>query len=695
MALLLEDYFLDVQNTVRTRAVADGSFTQPAFTHEMADRLSVADEVDSLSVYSLETTGSRNRRIAVDGVGIDDEENQVVLVISDHRSSDEIETLTTTEAKRHFGALQAFLETAMDGSYSSRFDPSSPAYADAESIHELRARGELDKVRLYLLSNAQLSDSIRSFPSEKHGGVEVEFHIWGIERFHRVELSQLGREELDIDLTEWVADGLPALPASSAGSGVDTFLVVIPGELLANIYERFGSRVLESNVRAFLTNRGKVNKGIQGTLLQAPELFLPYNNGITATASAITTSPSAGTLAITAIRDLQIVNGGQTTASLYFARRNEKVDLRDAFVQMKLIVVDHDRIEELVPKISRWANTQNKVSESDFFSNHPFHQRMEEKSRLLRTPTRAGEHHETKWFYERSRGQYLSEKNKLSTRDAKKFALEYPKEQVIDKTLAARYLNSWDQQPHIVSSGLQRNFMLFANSVSSAWEKSDLVFDDYYFRALVGKAILFETLQSAVSKSDWYRANQGYRLNIITYTVARFALAVAESDAGAEMDFDKLWELQAIPEDLVEELVALAEDVREVLVDPGRPVTNVTEWAKRPACWEAVKAVPFDLPPEYSHLLRSGDDVRDARRSGRKAQRVDSEINAQVEVVNLGQKYWINLRNFGRRTKQLSDTDLSFISYATGEKGQIPSEKQCKRLLEIRERMVESGFVGR
>jgi hypothetical protein len=213
MALLLEDYFLDVQNTVRTRAVADGSFTQPAFTHEMADRLSVADEVDSLSVYSLETTGSRNRRIAVDGVGIDDEENQVVLVISDHRSSDEIETLTTTEAKRHFGALQAFLETAMDGSYSSRFDPSSPAYADAESIHELRARGELDKVRLYLLSNAQLSDSIRSFPSEKHDGVEVEFHIWGIERFHRVELSQLGREELDIDLTEWVADGLPALPA--------------------------------------------------------------------------------------------------------------------------------------------------------------------------------------------------------------------------------------------------------------------------------------------------------------------------------------------------------------------------------------------------------------------------------------------------------------------------------------------------
>lgn len=695
MALQLEEYFLDVQNTVRTRASADGSFTTPAFTHEMAEKLSLADEVDSMSVYSFETTGSRKKRIAIDGASVGDEDNQAVLVITDFRSGDDLETLTTTEAKRHFAALEAFVDAALDGSFANMFDQSSPAFQDAQSLNELRSRGALDKVRLYLLSNAQLSSSIKSFPSTSHDGLELEYHIWGIERFHRVELSQLGREELDIDLTEWVPTGLPALRASTAGSDVDTYLVVIPGQVLANIYERFGSRVLESNVRAFLTNRGKVNKGIQGTLLQTPELFLPYNNGITATASTITTTATGPTLAISAMRDLQIVNGGQTTASLYFARRNENVDLGGAYVQMKLIVIDGSRAEELVPNISRFANTQNKVSESDFFSNHPFHQRMEEKSRLLRTPTRAGEHHETKWFYERARGQYLSEKNKLSTRDAKKFELEYPKQQVIDKTKAARYLNSWDQQPNVVSSGLQRNFMLFAKSVSSTWETGDLVFDDYYYRSLVAKAILFETVHSAVSKSDWYQANTGYRLNIITYTVARFALAVDQSDSGAEFDFDKIWEAQAIPEDLVEELVALAEDVRECLVDPGRPVSNVTEWAKREPCWTSVKEIPFDFPPEFNHLLRNREQVRETRRNGRKAQRVDSQINAQVEVVNLGAPYWVKLRDFGRKTHQLTDTDLSFIAYATGERGSIPSEKQCSRLLEIRDRLVAAGFAGR
>lgn len=691
----LVDYFLDIQNTVRTRASADGSFTRPAFTSEMADRLSLAEEVDALSVYSFETTGSRNRRIAIDGASIEPDENQVAIAIADYRSGGEIETLTTTEARRHFGALEAFVDAAIDGTFAERFDESSPAFEDAHTINELQRRGELDKVRLYLLSNAQLSDSIKSFPSETHGGLELEYHIWGIERFHRVELSQLGREELDIDLTEWVPTGLPALPASSTGSDVDTYLLVIPGGVLANIYGRFGSRVLESNVRAFLTNRGKVNKGIQGTLLQTPELFLPYNNGITATASAITTDSSGPVLSIMSLRDLQIVNGGQTTASLYFAQRNEKVSLEDVYVQMKLIVVDGAQTDDLVPKISRYANTQNKVSESDFFSNHPFHQRMEEKSRLLRTPTRAGEHHETKWFYERTRGQYLSEKNKLSTRDAKKFALEYPKEQVIDKTKAARYLNTWNQQPHIVSSGLQRNFMLFAQSISSAWESSDLAFNDAYFRSLVAKAILFEAVQSAVSQSDWYRASQGYRLNIVTYSIARFAQAVEESELGEEFDFDRIWELQGIPEELLGELTALAEDVREVLVDPGRPVTNVTEWAKRPQCWDAVREVPFDFPPEYGHLLRKKEEVRESRRRGRKAQQVDKRINAQVEVVELGQPYWVKLRDFGRRTKQLSETDLSFLAYATGEKGKVASEAQCKRLLQIRERMVEAGFVGR
>lgn len=691
----LEDYFLDVHNSVRTRASADGSMMKPAFTLEAAERLSLADEIDSLAVYSIETTGARNRRIAIDGSDLDDEENQVVLAITDFRPSADLETLTTTDAKKTFGALEAFAQCALDGTFSEYFDPSTQAYQDAHTIRERHRENRLDKLRLYLLSNAKLSDKIKSFPSNSIDGVQVEFHVWGIDRFHQVETSELGRDEIDIDLTEWLPAGISALDASTPGSDVETLLLVIPGEVLANIYERHGSRVLESNVRSFLSNRGKVNKGIQGTLFQSPELFLPYNNGITATATAITATDSGGIRTITSIRDLQIVNGGQTTASLYYARRNEKIDLSRAFAQMKLIVVDDSRAQELVPKISRFANTQNKVSDSDFFSNHPFHVRMEEKSRLLWTPRQPGVHHLTKWFYERTRGQFLNEKNKLSTANAKKFETEFPKTQMITKTDAAKYLMTWDQQPHMVSSGAQKNFVAFANSISGKWDQSDLQFDDRFFRALVGKAILFRALESAVSQSDWYKANTGYRANIVTYTIARLALAVSVLGGGQEFNFDAIWNGQIAPEPVLDELLGLAESVREVLVDPSRPVENVTEWAKRPLCWDRIRDVPFDFPPELDPWLVSAEEAREKKKSSKSLQKTDKGIGSQTLVIELGTNYWVKLREFGQKLNELSDVDLSFISYATLERGKVPSEKQCDKILGIRDRMIDLGFSER
>jgi hypothetical protein len=429
--------------------------------------------------------------------------------------------------------------------------------------------------------------------------------------------------------------------------------------------------------------------------MQSPELFLPYNNGITATASAISATGSGDIRIVTSIRDLQIVNGGQTTASLYYARRNDKIDLSKSFVQMKLIVVNESRAQDLVPKISRFANTQNKVNESDFFSNHPFHQRMEEKSRRILTPKRAGEHHETKWFYERTRGQYLNEKNKLSSRDARKFDIEYPKNQLITKTDAAKYLVTWQQEPHLVSAGAQKNFIAFADTISRAWESSDLAFDDSYFRCLVAKGIIFKTVESAVSQSDWYKANTGYRANIVTYAIARFANAASEVRKGSEFNLEAIWNLQSVPIEILEELLEIAESVRDVLVDPSRSVMNVTEWAKRAACWEKVREIPFDFPPELSDWILTIDEVREKKADGKKTQKIDNGIEAQAEVLRLGNPYWIRLRDFGRKMNKLSETDLSFIGYATGERGKLPSEKQCIRLIEIRDRIVELGFEGR
>jgi hypothetical protein len=360
-----------------------------------------------------------------------------------------------------------------------------------------------------------------------------------------------------------------------------------------------------------------------------------------------------------------------------------------------LIVVDSNQANDLVPRISRYANTQNKVSDSDFFSNHPFHVRMEEKSLLIRTPRLAGQHFETKWFYERTRGQYLNERNKRSSRDRKTFEAEFPKAQMLTKTDAAKYIVSWAQEPFVVSSGAQKNFLAFAKQVSEQWEKSELLFDDRYFRGLVAKAILFRSLESAVSQADWYKANTGYRANIVTYTIARFSLAASSVGDGKEFDLESIWNLQRVPDDLMEEVLGLAESVREVLVDPSRPVENVTEWAKRPQCWDAVSQLPFDFPIELNHYLASASEVAERRRSGRSAQRLDNGIVAQTKVIDLGETYWRDLKKFALRTRALSDDDLSLLDVAALEGGRVPSERQAKKILAIRARIVELGFRER
>src|ERR1022692_435744 len=147
--------------------------------------------------------------------------------------------------------------------------------------------------------------------------------------------------------------------------------------------------------------------------------------------------------------------------------------------------------QDVVPDISRFANSQNKVSEADFFSNSPFHVRLEELSRRILTPARPGVTYQSKWFYERARGQYASEKAKLGkSAEEKKFAATFPRTQVITKTDAAKYAVSWARKPHLVSAGAQKNFFAFANEIADKWESSSESFNESYFKDLVGQAIL-------------------------------------------------------------------------------------------------------------------------------------------------------------------------------------------------------------
>ena len=684
----MTDFRGELLNAVRMRADVDGEYTRTAFVQEISERLSEAEQVDNLVPTHFDGVGGNRKRLRVDGYDLGDADDSVVLAVAIFNDDDQVTNVTATEVAKALGALEGYLHDAVNGTFEIDREPSDPA---VQLAVDLRHRGaSVTRYRLYLLCDSPLSASVKHLPSSELNGVPVDYHVWDINRLEQLQTSSQGREELQISLAEWLPEGLAALRLTGE-SGFETYLAAVPGPVLADLYGRHGSRLLESNVRAYLQGRGKVNKGIRTTVLKEPDMFLAYNNGVTATATGVELDTRGN---ITHITDLQIVNGGQTTASLFYVRRDlsPKPDLSNIFVQMKLVVVDEDRARDLVPSISRFANSQNKVSEADFFSNSGFHVRLENLSRRLLAPAKPGVHFQTRWFYERTRGQYQNEKAKLTPAERKKFEATNPRNQVITKTDAAKYEVSWNQQPHMVSAGAQKNFLAFAEAVSAKWDTSDAEFNEAYFKGVVAKAILFHTIRGRVAKSEWYQS--GYLANIVTYAIAKVAFEVNRQAPSQRMNFDVIWRQQSVPEVVLSAFLDAAYLAFDALTAEKRPVQNVTEWAKRSQCWDVVKAMPMPLQGEFVDTLVSATAVREEAVAARKTQKIDNSIQVQAAVFEIPTTTWQSVREFSIAHKLVSPTDASILDLVTGRKSGFPSERQSARLLAVLQKAKDHGFVG-
>jgi hypothetical protein len=396
-----------------------------------------------------------------------------------------------------------------------------------------------------------MSDRIDTLPSREIDDIQVECQIWDVERLFKVCFSGIGRENIEIDFKAYTEKGIPCLEASAAATDdYRSFLCIMPGKVLANIYDHYGSQLLEGNVRSFLSTKVAVNKKIRETILKAPSMFFAFNNGVSATAMDLVIENTPEGRFITYAKDFQVINGGQTTASLSSARHKDKTDLKDIFVQMKLTEIDadadSDKSGELVRNISRSSNSQNKVSDADIFSTHPFHIRMEQISRRLYAPAVGGSQYETRWFYERARGQYLQAQMRMSKSEKNKFTAQHPKNQLLTKTDFAKVRNTWRGLPHIVSRGAQTNFMNFAEWIDTEWSNSDVKFNEKYFEESVALGILFKHTENVVTHQPWYE--QGYRANIVTYSIALFHKLVRSQFPGREVDLQIIWNRQSVPD---------------------------------------------------------------------------------------------------------------------------------------------------
>ena len=669
---------------IMASADADGRYAEDAFFERFCEHLVDAGELETADRAQFLARGLR-----VDGYGGDPRSSEGVLslIVADFNVSNEIGALGASEMDTIFRRLAAFLSKSLDSGFRNSLEETAPAFGLADMIAQRWS--DVSKVRLFLISNRVLSARVDGREAGEERGVPVTYSVWDLGRLHRFASSGTGREEVVIDLETEFGGVLPALPAHLQEADYEAYLVVVPAKQLAAIYDRWGARLLEQNVRVFLQARGNVNKGIRNTIEYDAEMFFAYNNGITATAEAVETRRTSGGLVITQVRNLQIVNGGQTTASIHAASRKKGVNLANIFVQMKLSIVDPLRAMEIVPKISEYANTQNRVSAADFFANHPFHIRMQEFSRRVFAPSPDGTFRESKWFYERARGQYQDACGGLSDAQRRRFDLEYPKAQVISKTDLAKVLNSWRGHPEIVSRGSQKNFAAFARDIGEEWSTSPDRFSEAFYRESVAQTIAFRETERIVSDQSWYQGG-GVRSRVVPYAVAK--LAYDAEQIGRFVDWERIWKAQALSSGTRGALTIAAEAVHGVIVDAGLENPNPLEWAKQPACWSRVKTLPVSWPGGWKETLLTGEERASGRRAGVRDQRVLNGIEAQTNVTGAGADFWRTVREWGGARELLTPTEADILAVAGSMPTRIPSEKQCLRTLEVLRRLHSEGL---
>ena len=577
----LTEFVSDVHARVRERlATEPDMLARDAFVSLVGEYLVDDGTLDDLETCYLRAPWQR-RFVEVSGYDISDDGTVLHLVTAEFGA--EGASVRRDRLEQLLRRAAAFAEFCQGGQHVL-LEPSSPPFDMVERIASTWST--LEAVRVLVVTDGVVgayrpSDTVVA-------GLPASAQIWDATRLHRLVSSGRQQEEIRIDL-EARGYRIDCLESQDQADGYRCLLAILPGRLLAELYDEYHSRLLQRNVRAFLQARGKVNKGIAETIKDQPGRFLAYNNGVSATArEAWVNTEVAGAPVLRSLVDLQIVNGGQTTASLHQAVRRG-ADLTEVHVPAKITIIPDDRLESMAPEISRYANSQNAVTAADFEGNSRFHVGLERHSRSIWTPLTDTTARQTHWYYERVRGQYDVDRNRHPSRPRQReFEQDNPRRQRFGKTDAAKYELTYALHPHVVCLGGEKCFRGW--TVSGGLGDREAPTADY-FRHLVAKGILFSETRFLIQREDL----GGYLGQITAHTLALMV------DRLRGVNLELVWRLQHLPAPLAESVPTVAQIVRKVLVDPER-TANVTEWCKKEECWRAVRAVDWEPPRELVQI---------------------------------------------------------------------------------------------
>lgn len=683
----LEEFHNELISDIQGDADVLGLVTVEAFFEKVGELLTEAGELDGANRAYFEGGGASNP-MRIDGYGGDprDGDGVLSLVLCDFDLSKEVRVQNKDQVQRLLQRLYRFVVSSLKADFREQLEETSAGFGVADLI--ATTWKDVEKVKLIIVTNADFRARADAANVKDLDGRQVTLSVWDLKRLKQYMEQGQARANLIIDFDRDFGGSVPLLAASRSDSALESYLAVIPGKQLAAIYDKWGPRLLEANVRSFLQARGKVNQGIRNTIRDEPHMFFSYNNGLSATADAIEMEQNDLGLRLLRADNLQIVNGGQTTASLHAARKAFAEQLEQVYVQIKLTIVPREQSELVVPRISEYANSQNKVNAADFFANHPFHIRTEELSRKVLARGEDG-YRDTKWFYERARGQYADERGRRTIAERKKFDAEFPRSQFLTKTDLAKFENTWACLPHIVSLGAQKNFAEFARQIGKRWGSDGVAFDELWFKRMISKAIIFRATEKFVSNAEWYEG--GYRANIVTYAISKLVHDAEKIEMA--VDLDAVWKYQDVPPELKASLLIAAAEAQDVITNPPQGVRNFSEWAKKQACWKGLEDRKLSYPGDVDRVLISQDLSNERVREAAAEKASKTSVEAELEVHKLGAAFWAKARNWARERGLLSPRENGVLETCAAIPNKMPSDKQCAIAMTSLKKLQDEGFV--
>jgi len=663
--LEINKYYTNLMQEISVDQSTDdeGAISEQVFTQYAVDLLTAAGETENVVVKYDEKGLGTPKQHKINAYAISENYETVDLFITVFNSTKEIGKISNQEIDTASKRILNFFRKAI---YSIENEKSS--YFKNEYVDEIEESSEIFQFAYTLAKSKDLKDNLVRVnvfiltnglykgdfpPNIVIAGYNFYYKIFDVESLYNLTV----KSHIPIEIN-FKSDGfnVPCILSPVINEEYQSYLAIISGEALASIYWKFGSRLLEQNVRSFLQFNGKINKGIRNTIINEPEMFLAFNNGIAATADEIELEDSidGNGKIISVVKDLQIVNGGQTTASIYHTKKKDKADLSNIFVQVKLSVIKNkEKFSEIVSQISEYANTQNKVSSSDLSSNHPFHIELEKLSRSIFTPITYNRPIQTRWFYERARGQYKNAilKDGFTPSRKRAFELKNPKQQLFTKEELAKYINAYQEivegkkvliGPHYVVRGNQKNYAQFINY------NLEKKLNNIYFEDTIAKAILYRSAEKVY----------GVKPNAIgdmRYITTPYAITLLNRLTNNQIDLYKIWKEQKISVALKELLHEMMSAI-EPFIKETAPGGLYGEWAKKEDCWIRVKNKVFgfvlaslkqDLIDKKSPLKRV--IISDDKNEVLKRQEDLEKIIAIPTII------WKKIEDWGKESGNLTD----------------------------------------